>query len=78
MTLTREQSRTNAKNGKTKVTPELQRAKDTLRLKGWSYRRVAPLLGVTHVHLAFVLNGVRRSRRLLRKIEEVPFASKPQ
>ena len=49
-----------------------EQAKASLKEKGWSYRRVAPLLGVTFVHLAYVLNGQRLSRRLLDKIEKVP------
>lgn len=39
---------------------------------GWSYRRVAPLLNITYVHLAKVLSGERISRRLLQAIEELP------
>lgn len=47
-------------------------AKATLKEKGWSYRTVAPLLDVHHIHLSMVLNGHRVSRRLLNKIEGLP------
>ncbi len=43
-------------------------AKDKLKALGWSYRRVAPVLGVRHEHLSHVLNGHRQSRRLLTAI----------
>ena len=46
-----------------------QRAKDKLKALGWSYRTVAPLLGVRFEHLCLVLNGQRESARLLQKIE---------
>ena len=46
-----------------------QRAKDKLKTLGWSYRTVAPMLGVRFEHLSHVLNGHRESARLLRKIE---------
>ena len=48
-----------------------QQAKQHLKSLGWSYRRAAPLLGVTHIHLAYVLNGQRQSRRLLSEISEM-------
>ena len=44
-------------------------AKSKLRSLGWSYRTVAPVLGVRFEHLCLVLNGHRESARLLRKIE---------
>ena len=47
-------------------------AKARLKELGWSYRRVAPLLGVRFEHLCLVLNGVRESRRLLDAIESLP------
>lgn len=53
-----------------KITLEL--AKQVLRDKGYTQRQAAPLLGVGHVHLCFVLNGHRVSARLLRKISELP------
>jgi transcriptional regulator with XRE-family HTH domain len=49
-----------------------QRAKDKLKNLGWSYRTVAPKLGVGFEHLSQVLNGHRESQRLLRKIESLP------
>jgi hypothetical protein len=47
-------------------------AKRSLKRRGWSYRRAAPLLGVTYQHLCLVLNGRRESVRLIRRIEELP------
>lgn len=49
-----------------------QQAKARLKSGGWSYRRVAPLLKITHVHLAKVLGGERESRRLMRLIASLP------
>lgn len=39
---------------------------------GWSYRRAAPVLGVTYQHLSEVLNGRRESQRLLRAVAALP------
>lgn len=50
-------------------------AKRTLKARGWTYRRAAPLLGVTYQHLCLVLNGQRESARLLRRISAIPDAS---
>lgn len=47
-------------------------AKRTLKTRGWSYRRAAPLLGVSYQHLSEVLNGKRASLRLLSKIATLP------
>jgi transcriptional regulator with XRE-family HTH domain len=47
------------------------RAKDTLRERGWSLRRAAEQLGVTHVHLSYVLQGRRESRRIMAAIERL-------
>lgn len=43
-----------------------------MRELGWSYRRVAPRLGVTYCHLARVLCGHRESKRILKKIAALP------
>ncbi len=43
-------------------------AKRTLKARGWSYRRAAPVLGVTYQHLSEVLNSRRHSRRLIRRV----------
>ena len=42
-----------------------QQAKRNIRAQGWSVRRAADELGVSHVHLAYVLAGTRESRRLI-------------
>lgn len=55
---------------------DLQTAKRSLKAKGWSYRRAAPHLGVSYVHLALVLNGRRQSRRLVAKIKTLPAAAR--
>jgi len=54
------------------VVIDADEAKRKLKHLGLSYRGVAPQLGVTYQHLCLVLNGHRQSRRLLRKIEELP------
>ena len=56
----------------TKRDSEIQAARDSLRRKGWSQRTAAPRLGVSRPHLTLVLNGHRRSRRLLEAIEGLP------
>lgn len=48
-----------------------EQAKSRLKRGGWSYRSIAPLLGVSYQHLCEVLNGRRQSRRLLRAISGV-------
>jgi transcriptional regulator with XRE-family HTH domain len=48
-----------------------ERAKHKLKQLGWSYRAVAPVLGITYQHLSEVLNGHRDSRRILREIERL-------
>lgn len=52
--------------------PEIQAARLTLRRKGWSHETAATQLGVSRVHLTFVLNGRRVSRRILEAIKELP------
>lgn len=47
-------------------------AKRELKAKGWSYRKAAPVLGVTYQHLCEVLNGHRTSRRLVTAIATMP------
>jgi len=56
----------------TKRSPEIQAARNELRRKGWSQEAAAGQLGVTRVHLTFVLNGRRQSRRILKAIQELP------
>lgn len=53
------------------------RHKALLRDKGWSLRTAAPLLGVHFTHLHYVLQGRRKSRRLLAAIEELPSRTLP-
>lgn len=50
--------------------------KRSLHKRGWSYRRAAPVLGVSYQHLSEVLNGKRQSRRLLAKIDQLPTCQK--
>lgn len=47
------------------------KAKKTLKRGGWTYRKAAPVLGVSYQHLSDVLNGHRYSRRLLVKVAEL-------
>ena len=46
--------------------------KKTLRCKGWSYRKAAPVLGITYQYLCDVCNGVHTSIRLNDRIDEMP------
>jgi transcriptional regulator with XRE-family HTH domain len=52
--------------------PTVQAARNALRRKGWSQVQAAGVLGVTPVHLSYVLNGRRESRRILREIDCLP------
>lgn len=51
-----------------KTPKELRKAKAHLAEIGLSYRKAAPLTGVTYQYLSDVLNGHRVSIRLTRKI----------
>lgn len=52
--------------------PEIQAARNHLRRKGWTQAAVAKQLGITPIHLCYVLNGRRESRRVLHAIAELP------
>ena len=52
--------------------PTVQAARNDLRRKGWTQVQAAGVLGVTPVHLSYVLNGRRVSRRILEKIQNLP------
>lgn len=54
-----------------KTEKELRKAKQHLASLGLSYRSAAPLTGVCYQHLCDVLNGHRKSRRLLTRIMEL-------
>lgn len=56
----------------TKRPPAVQEARNTLRRKGWKQADVARRLGVTPVHLSYVLNGRRESQRILTAISHLP------
>lgn len=56
--------------------PAVQQARELLRRKGWRQAEVARELGVTPVHLSYVLNGRRESKRILAAIADLP--SNPQ
>jgi len=47
-------------------------AKKLIPQRGWSQRKAARELDVTHTHLNLVLNGRRISKRLLVRIEALP------
>jgi hypothetical protein len=51
---------------------EIERAKITLKAKGWSNRAAAQELGCCWTHLSKVLNGHRQSNRLIRAILDLP------
>lgn len=47
-------------------------AKRELKAKKWSYRKAAPLLGVSFEYLCRVCNGMYNSLRLNRRIDNLP------
>lgn len=55
-----------------KLPPAIVEAREILRRKGWSYRKVAPLLGVCYQHLCLVLTGHRPYNTIVRKIHQLP------
>lgn len=60
-----------------KLPPLVQDARNTLRAKGWSQASAAAVLGVSSIHLCYVLNARRESRRLLNGIANLPPNPKP-
>lgn len=46
--------------------------KQVLKSRGWSYRKAAEKLGVTYQHICLVMNGRRKSRRLLAAVAALP------
>lgn len=52
--------------------PAVQAARNTLRRKGWTQVQAAKVLGVTPIHLSYVLNARRESKRILREIALLP------
>ena len=46
----------------------LLQAKKLLKQNGWSYRKAAPVLQVHYSHICQVLNGHRKSKRLVNDI----------
>jgi predicted transcriptional regulator len=61
----------------TKRPPAVQAARNELRNKGWKHAEVARLLGVSTVHLSYVLTGRRESRRILDAISNLPHNPDP-
>ena len=51
--------------------------KRELTRKGWSYRRAAPILGVSPAYLCRCANGIYNSKRLKLKVLQMPYAPKP-
>ena len=49
-----------------------ERAKASLKRKGWSYRRASTFLGYSFGHFGRVMNGDRESETLLSRIEDLP------
>ena len=47
-------------------------AKNKSRIKGWSYRKAASVLGITYQYLCDVCNGVHTSIRLNGRIDDLP------
>jgi transcriptional regulator with XRE-family HTH domain len=50
----------------------VQAARNALRSKGWTQADAARALGVSAIHLNYVLNARRESRRLIRDILNLP------
>lgn len=61
----------------TKRTADVQAARNTLRAKGWTQAAAASVLGITPIHLCYVLNGRRESRRVLNAIQQLPANPNP-
>jgi hypothetical protein len=55
----------------------VQAARNSLRAKGWTQAAAAQVLGVTPIHLCYVLNGRRESRRVLTAISQLPTNPSP-
>lgn len=55
----------------------VQFALEMLHRKGWTQAQVAKVLGVSASHLCHVLNGRRKSRRILHAIDHLPDNPKP-
>jgi transcriptional regulator with XRE-family HTH domain len=60
-----------------KIPAPVQEARNTLRRKGWTQADAARVLGVSAVHLCFVLTGKRESRRILNAITHLPENPRP-
>lgn len=60
-----------------KRSPEVQEARNTLRRRGWTHETAAVALGVSRVHLTYVLTERRVSRRILKAIAELPESQIP-
>ena len=56
----------------TKKPASVQAARNALRRKGWTQAAAAEALGVTPIHLNYVLNARRESRRILSAIDALP------
>ena len=61
----------------TKRNAAVQAARNALRAKGWTQAAAAKVLGVTPIHLCYVLNGRRESRRVLTAIQALPANPNP-
>jgi len=60
-----------------KRSPEVQEARNTLRRRGWTHETAAEALGVSRVHLTYVLTERRQSRRILNAIAALPDSQIP-
>lgn len=61
----------------TKRSPDIQAARNALRRKGWTQAAAARHLGVSAVHLCYVLTGRRVSVRLIASIHALPDCPTP-
>lgn len=57
---------------KPKFPADVQAARNALRIKGWTQKQAAELLGVSYVHLNYVVTNLRTSAKLIRRIHQLP------
>lgn len=61
-----------ARTTKNAITKDVREARRTLKRRGWTYQTAVEALGCSYGHLAQVLTCRRDSRRLLKRISELP------
>ena len=54
------------------ISKDVRSARRALKVKGYTYHEAARVLGYSYGHLAQVLTCTRESKRLIRRIHELP------